>query len=204
SMEPTHARLEQEIRGHAEASQWDEAATCALQGYGAEVLGFLHAVVPGAADADEAFSSLCEVVWARLPDFRFESSFRTWIYAVARNLAREQRRARQWRQRRFADLDGTSAAAKLAARVRSTTAIHLRSQTKTRLQQIRDALPADERALLVLRLDREMPWADIARVLAPGDIAEHDLPRESARLRKHFERVKTKLAGQLRLTAPDA
>lgn len=203
-MEPTYARLEEEIRGHAEAAQWDDAATCALQGYGAEVLGFLHAVIPGRADADEVFSSLCEVVWVRLPDFRFDSTFRTWMYGVARNLAREQRRERQRRHRRFADFDGTSAVAQIAARVRSTTAIHLRSQTKTRLQQIRDALPGEERILLVLRLDRAMAWADIARILADGDLAERDVPRESARLRKHFERVKAKLAGQLRISAEDA
>ncbi len=197
-MEPSHARLEQEIRSHAEAARWEDAATCALRGYGAEVLGFLHAVVPAPADADEAFSSLCEVVWVRLPEFRFESMFRTWLYGVARNLAREQRRERQRQHRRFADAAGTSAVAKIAAHVRSTTAIHLRSQTKNRLQQIRDALPADERMMLVLRLDREMAWADIARIVADGDLAERDVPRESARLRKHFERVKAKVAGQLR------
>jgi len=193
-----HEALEQEIRAHADNGRWDRAATCALQGYGGEVLGFLRAVIPDPSDADETFSSLCEKVWTGLPGFRFESSFRTWLYGIARNLSREQRRARQRQQRRFANLDSNSAAAQIAAKVRSTTAVHLRSQTKSRLQMIRDALPAEDRMLLVLRLDRDMAWTDIARVLAEESLDDEQARRASARLRKRFERVKAKVAEQLR------
>ena len=190
--------LEREIRAHADGERWEQAATCALQGYGSEILGFLRAVVSDPNDADETFSSLCERVWSGLPGFRFESTFRTWLYGIARNLAREQRRARQRQQRRFANLDSNSAAAQIAARVRSTTAIHLRSQTKSRLQLIRDGLPPEDRMLLVLRLDRDMPWTDIARVLAEEPLDDDEARRASARLRKRFERVKAKVAEQLR------
>lgn len=193
-------QLESEIREHAEAERWQEAATCALQGYGAEILGFVHGVVANPADADEVFSSLCEIVWTRLSDFRFESAFRTWLYSIARNIVRDRGRARQRQRRRFADLDG-SPVSQIAARVRSTTAIHLRSQTKSRLHEIRDALPSDDRVLLVLRLDREMAWTDIARVLADGPLEDHEAARESARLRKRFARVKSKVAEQLRTHA---
>lgn len=193
-----YAPLEREIRAHADAERWDEAATAALQGYGAEILGFLRAVVSDPNEADETFSSLCERVWSGLPGFRFESTFRTWLYGIARNLSREQRRARQRQQRRFANLDSNSAAAQLAAQVRSTTAIHLRSQTKSRLHLIRDGLPPEDRMLLVLRLDRDMAWTDIARVLAEDALDDEEAKRASARLRKRFERVKAKVAEQLR------
>lgn len=193
--------VEQQIRRHADARRWEEAATCALQGYGGEVLGFLHAVVGDPTDADEVFSSVCETVWSGLPGFRFESTFRTWLYAVARNTARERWRTQQRRAKRFAALDGNSAAAKIAAEVRSTTAIHLRSQTKTRLQAIRDSLPPDDRMLLVLRLDREMSWADIVQVLGEDELDAGDAKRAASRLRKRFERVKAKVAEQLRAGA---
>jgi len=203
--------LEAEIRAHADQQGWDAAATAALRGYGAELLGFLRAVIPNAAEADEAFSALCESVWSALPEFRFESSCRTWLYGVARNVARDQRRARYRRERRFPGLD-TSAAAQVAARVRSTTAVHLKQGTKRRLHAIRDALPAEDRMLLVLRIDRAMAWSEIARVLAAGAEDEQDdshsvvsdveLARESARLRKRFERVKAQLAEQLRADIP--
>jgi hypothetical protein len=45
-----------------------------------------------------------------------------------------------------------------------------------------------------LRVDRRMPWRDIARVMADdGD----DLERLSASLRKRFERVKERLRAHL-------
>ena len=193
--------LEPEIRAHAQAGRWEEAATCALQGYGGEVLGFLHAVVGEPADAEEVFSAVCEAVWVALPRFRFESTFRTWLYAVARNTARERSRARQRRERRFAELDGNSAAAKVAAHVRSTTAIHLRSETKDRLRAIRDSLSPDDRMLLVLRVDRHMAWDAIARILADGALDPADASRASSRLRKRFERVKAKVAELLKADA---
>ena len=200
---PTDSReeLEREIRVHVDARRWDEAATRALRGYGGELLGFLHAVIGDPGEADEVFSAVCEAVWSGLPRFRFESSFRTWLYGVARNLAREHWRDRRRRRQHFAGLDDDSAAGKVAAAIRSTTAIHLRSQTKTRLQRIRDSLPPEDRMLLVLRLDRSMPWRDIARVLRAED--DVDLTRASAHLRKRFERVKAKVAEQLRADAAE-
>ncbi|MEM7160203.1 MAG: sigma-70 family RNA polymerase sigma factor [Myxococcota bacterium] len=191
--------LERQIRVHVDARRWDQAATCALRGYGGELLGFLHAVIGDPSEADEVFSAVCEAVWASLPKFRFESSFRTWLYGVTRNLAREHWRDRRRQRRHFAPLDGDSAAAKVAAAIRSTTAIHLRSQTKTRLQRIRDSLPPEDRMLLVLRLDRSMAWRDIARVLSEDE--DLDLTRAAAHLRKRFERVKAKVAEQLRADA---
>ena len=191
-------QLEQQIRAHANEQRWGDAATCALQGYGAEVLGFLYAIVPNPSDADDLFSALCERVWLKFSDFRFESSCRTWLYGIARNLAHEQRRARERREQRFAELEGNSAAAAVAAQVRSSTAVHLRSQTKSRLHEIRDALPPDDRMLLVLRLDRKLAWKDIARVLSEPGAEDETLARESSRLRKRFERVKATVAQQLR------
>lgn len=65
--------------------------------------------------------------------------------------------------------------------------------TRQRLP-IRRCLDVDEdRALLILRVDRRMSWRDVAHVLAPaGDVA-----RASQRLRKQFERVKDKLRREL-------
>lgn len=196
--------LEAEIRRLANAQRWEDAATCALKGYGGELLGFLHAVVGDPAGADEVFSLACEKAWSGLPSFRFESTFRTWIYGVARNLAYDRWRVQRRRADRFEPLDDNSRAAQIAAHVRSSTAVHLRSQTKTALQRIRDALPPEDRMLLVLRLDREMAWTEIARVLADDAEEAADVAREAARLRKRFERVKTRLSEQLRALAEDA
>jgi RNA polymerase sigma-70 factor (ECF subfamily) len=52
--------------------------------------------------------------------------------------------------------------------------------------------------LLVLRVDRNLEWNDLARVLAEGDdgtapLADADVTREAARLRKRFQLLKEKL-----------
>lgn len=64
---------------------------------------------------------------------------------------------------------------------------------------MREKLPADDQALLVLRVDRKMAWRDLAIVMSTGgylpadSIDEDALARETARLRKRFERVKSEL-----------
>jgi RNA polymerase sigma-70 factor (ECF subfamily) len=166
-------------------------------------LGFLHAVVEDPAGADEVFSLVCEKAWTGLPRFRFESTFRTWLYSVARNVARDRHRARRRDRNRYEGLEDNSRAGQLAAQVRSSTAIHLRTQTKTELQRMRDALPPDDRVLLVLRLDREMSWTEVAKVLDGDTVTPAEVAREAARLRKRYERVKAKLAAQLRAFVDD-
>ncbi len=196
--------LEAEIRCLAEGARYEEAATRALKGYGAELLGFLHAVLEDPGAADEVFSVTCEKAWKGLRTFRFESTFRTWVYGVARNVARDRWRAQRRRRQRFDGLEENSHAGRIAAQVRSTTAVHLRTQTKTELRRLRDALPPDDRMLLVLRIDRDMSWTEIANVLATEASTPDDIRRESARLRKRYERVKAKLTEQLRGLVKDS
>ena len=75
-----------------------------------------------------------------------------------------------------------------------------RTETKTRLQALRDALPEEDRMLLVLRMDRQLAWNELARVLAEadGDVPLDDaaLAKEAARLRKRFQLVKDRLREQ--------
>ena len=127
-----------------------------------------------------------------MPQFRWTSSFRTWAYAIARNLARDSHRRRK-RAKEVA-LDEAPEIAQHAIAVRTTTMMYMRTETKKRFDELRAALDEDDRTLLVLRVDRRMPWRDIARVMAEdGD----DLDRLSASLRKRFERVKERLRAHL-------
>jgi RNA polymerase sigma-70 factor (ECF subfamily) len=64
------------------------------------------------------------------------------------------------------------------------------------LLELREALPPEEQALLMLRVDRELAWNDLAHVLADDAAAPLEgkaLAREAARLRKRFQVVKEKL-----------
>lgn len=184
--------LEVELKALADAGSFTDAATRAIEGYGGELLGYLCALSPSNVEAEELFSELCERLWKAMPQFRWTSSFRTWAYAIARNLARDRHRKR--RRANEVALDDAPEIAQRAMAVRTTTMLCMRTETKKRFDELRAALDEDERTLLVLRVDRRMPWRDIARVMADdGD----DLDRLSASLRKRFERVKERLRSHL-------
>jgi len=194
--EAARARLESEVRAHCDARAWDAACTAILRGYGPEVFGFLVAVHHSEAAANDAFSDLAEAIWRGLPNFAWQSSVRTWTYAIARNVSRTRKRDAARLDRR-APRAGDSALEGVAAKVRTETLAILRTETKTRLQALRDALPEADRMLLVLRVDRGLSWNDLARVLHEGEedaeLDDEALAREAARLRKRFQLVKDKL-----------
>jgi RNA polymerase sigma-70 factor (ECF subfamily) len=188
--------LEREVRVLGERGDHAAAATLALRGYGPEILGFLLAVHRNDTAASEAFSEFLEVVWRKLPSFTWEATLRTWAYAVARNVSRALNRDASRRGRR-ARAAADSVLEEIAQAVRTETLTFLRTEKRTRLQALRDQLTEDDRILLVLRVDRELEWAELARVLGEAE-GEAPMPaaalaREAARLRKRFQLVKEKL-----------
>ena len=182
-----HAALEDSIRASALAGRTEEAATRALRGYGPELFGFLVAMEKSEQDAMEIFSLLSEDLWRGLPGFAWRSSFRTWAYTLARNAAHRhrKRRAGKGRETRLR----TSMASRIAESVATSYA-----RKKTALDALRDELPDEDRMILVLRVDRELGWNDIAMIVM-GD-NQGDLARESARLRKRFQLIKRELVAQ--------
>jgi RNA polymerase sigma-70 factor (ECF subfamily) len=188
--------LEREIRTLRESGDLRAAVARTVAGYGPEVLGFLVTMLGGEDAANEAFSQACEDLWSTLPRFEGRSSMRTWYYMLARNAALRLRRTKRRRSRRRATL---SEAANLAVeRTRSRTPVYLDTGAKDRLAAIRESLKEEDRALLVLRIDRKMPWREIARVFADGDTSDGALIRVAARLRKRFQAVKDTIRAQAR------
>jgi RNA polymerase sigma-70 factor (ECF subfamily) len=193
--EAVRTALESEVRALCEKKDFTGAATRVLRGYGPEILGFLHAIHPSETDANDAFAELSEIVWRKLPSFGWESTLRTWAYAIARNVSRTLRRDAGRRRRREAREGGDSALESVAGAVRTETLAYLRTQTKTRLQALRDELPEEDRMILVLRVDRRLEWNELARILAGEDqpLDAGGVAREAARLRKRFQLVKERL-----------
>ncbi|MCH9684116.1 MAG: sigma-70 family RNA polymerase sigma factor [Deltaproteobacteria bacterium] len=204
---PERTELEDELRAYAREGQYERAATLAIERYGAEVLGYMFAVLSAPSDADEAFSEVCERLWRGLPSFEWRCSCRTWMYVIARNVGRNRIRAAARAKARVVPLSEASQVAKIADRVRSSTAIHLKTESRTRLDEVRAALEPDDRTLLVLRIDRKLSWTQIATVLSDDGTTEGPaLAREAARLRKRFERLKSKVVQSLKegRDAPDS
>lgn len=191
------SRLEAPARQAITAGDRATAATLALRLYGSEVYAFVAATAMSEAMADDVYGDFCEVLWSQLAGFRWQASLRSWMYAIARTLTLRHKIDGFRRQRRTAALDLAPEVAALAAEVRSSTLELLRTSIKDRFRALRAELPLEEQELLLLRVDRELSWRDIARILAEeaaGDgLATPQLDRQAALLRKRFERTKDKL-----------
>jgi RNA polymerase sigma-70 factor (ECF subfamily) len=180
--------VEEHLRALCEARDFRQAATRTIEAFGPEVLGFLVSFIRDESDASDVFAQACEDLWKGFPRFEGRSAVRTWFYALARHAAARFRRSPHRRPGRHVAISQVEAA---AATVRTRTLPHLRTNVKNRFAAIRDALDPEDRALLVLRIDREMGWNDIARVLTPEETeSELALSRVAARLRKRFQLVK--------------
>lgn len=189
------AELEVELERLLRTGDLDGAATRIVQGYGPELFGFLRAILQHPDAAADAFAELCEQMWKALPQFEQRASFRTWLYVLARHTA--WHRLRQVaRVRDHVPLDATSVLSRLHEQARTVTQAYLRSATRTRLDELRLALPPEEQALLILRVDKKLEWNELARVLTDGPLDEAALKREAARLRKRFQLVKERLRAQ--------
>ena len=191
--EARRAEVECEIRKSCEAGDFSTAVTRALKAYGPELFGFLVVALRDETIAADTFAELAEALWKGLPKFAWECSFRTWAYAVARNIVRTHRRDAARRERRGVRASD-SALDDVVQCVRTETLAFLQTEKRTRLQLLRDSLPEEDRMLLVLRVDRKLAWADLVRVMAENLPPEQAaLAREAARLRKRFQLVKERL-----------
>jgi RNA polymerase sigma-70 factor (ECF subfamily) len=186
--------IEREVRRLCDEGAVVAATAAAIRAYGPEILGFLAAQHGGGGDADEVFSIWSERVFRGLPGFGWGSSLRTWVYTVARNASFSFADGRRVRARREQVARSEEIVA-VAQAVRTATPAYLRTEAKDKLAAIRDALPPEDRMLLVLRVDKRLEWKDLARVMLgdDGDAGDAALAKESQRLRKRFQLLKEKL-----------
>jgi RNA polymerase sigma-70 factor (ECF subfamily) len=140
------------------------------------------------------FSQLSEDLWRGLPGFEWRATFRTWLYRLARNASARHLRAPAARARHRVPLSEIS---EIADRVRTETLPHLRTQAKDAFARVRDSLGPDDRMLLILRVDRRLPWNQVATILADAELTDATLEREAARLRKRFQSLKEEIATEL-------
>lgn len=182
-MLPPMDALEPRVLALLDAGDAGAAATAAIEGYGAAVHGYLRSILDDPDDAADAYAVWAEDLWRGLPGFRRECSLRAWAYRLAWHAAcrlrRDPFRARGARL-------PTSAASRLAASVAASTIAT--GSRRAGLERLRARLPAEDRTLLTLRVDRELEWDEVAAVLS----AEGE-PVSAPALRKRFERLKVRL-----------
>jgi RNA polymerase sigma-70 factor, ECF subfamily len=188
--------IDADIRRLAEGGDISAATSVALRAYGPEIYEFVAALHRNDTDASEVFSLFAEKLWRSLPSFRWDASFRTWAYAVARTSSLDFRRAEKRRAARVVPLPEGSALSAIEDEVRTVTRSYLRTERKDRFAELRARLPPEEQELLMLRVDRQLSWDDLAVVLHGEDappLGADEKKRAAARLRKRFQHLKEKL-----------
>jgi RNA polymerase sigma-70 factor, ECF subfamily len=175
--------LEEKVTELLSRGDVKSAATLVLRAYGPEVIGYLENALGDPDDARDVFQKAAEDLWTWLPGFR-GGSLRAASYRIAHHAAARFRRE-AWRRRR--ERMRTTMASRIAASITSPES-RLATKPRDRLERLRESLDPDERTLLILRVDREMSWNEVAEILS----SEGD-PVDSQAVRKRFERVKEKL-----------
>ncbi|HET6334786.1 MAG TPA: sigma-70 family RNA polymerase sigma factor [Polyangiales bacterium] len=193
-MSESRVETEQSMREAFDAGHFETVAHVALATYGQEILNFMTLRLRARDDAQEAFSMFAEDLWRGLPDFGWRCSMRTWAYTLARNAATRYGKAPQQARARNIPLSRPGVLSELIERVRSATHRYQRTRVKDRFRELREKLDPEAQILLVLRVDRGLSWRDLAMTMSGDvDLDDETLERESARLRKAFERVKIEL-----------
>jgi RNA polymerase sigma-70 factor (ECF subfamily) len=186
--------IEVAARMRWQGGDYQSCATVVFDGYGAELYSFLVARFHGnTSHADEAFSEFSEDFWRALPKFGWRCSIRAWCYKLTRSAAyRLQRSPLNQRGRRLSLssvpwLDG------VADQARTTTLPHFRTEVKDEFQKLRDKLSPEDQDLLILRVDRDLSWRDVAHALQDTDVEEELDRGTEAVLRQRFVEVKKRL-----------
>lgn len=194
------AAIDDEVREALARGDVNGATEQVLRTYGPELIGWLLSTMSGEADAQDAFSRLSEELWRSLSRFDGRCSVRTWCYMLARQAA-SRVRAQPQREREVL-VTSIPSLAQAVSHVWSTTRRNAK-QAEDVFAEIRKQLSEDDQTLLVLRVDRDLPWRDIAIVMLGEEADDEQLKRKAALLRKRFERVKEQLRAFAAEKLPD-
>jgi RNA polymerase sigma-70 factor, ECF subfamily len=181
---------EAELRELIARGEHEHATEEALRSYGPELIGWLCSMLPTTADAHDAFSRMSEELWKSLGRFDGRCAVRTWCYMLARHAA-ARIRGRSGKRREV--LVSQIPSLQQAVTRIWTTSQQDAKRTRDVYAEIRTELDEEDQTLLVLRVDRNLAWRDIAQVLLGEQARPSELARKSSALRKQFERVKERL-----------
>lgn len=146
----------------------DEAAFESLVGrYLRRVYSFSARLTGNAQDAEEIAQETFLKVWRNLKKYRSDSSFKTWLFAIARNTAIDRLRKKD--PLLFADLTGgdEDVSPEEIFPDTSFTPAELAAQkdNKRQIAEVLERLPPAQREVLLLHYTEDMTFHEIGRVL---------------------------------------
>jgi len=176
---------ENRIRALVMAGDVGAAVTGVLRLYGAEVFGFISALIEVAPSAREVYAAVGEVIWVRLPTFGWRCDLRTWTYGIARRAIAA-----------FRAEHGTPSNVLFteAPRPPPSSGPFRQKAFRGAVAVLRRKLSPEERELLILRVDRRLSWRSLALTTLGETADEADVVKEEERLRASVDVLKEKLA----------
>ena len=132
-----------------------------LDRYGQQVFVLVDRIVSCQEDAEELTQDVFLKAFQQLSSFKAESSFSTWIYRIATNIAISAVRKKRNDVLRLDD----SVFANLSDTQVDEALEDESEEQMERLQQAMNQLEADERALITLYYLEEKPLAEVAFIL---------------------------------------
>lgn len=132
-----------------------------LDRYGQQVFVLVDRIVSCQEDAEELTQDVFLKAFQQLSSFKAESSFSTWIYRIATNVAISAVRKKRNDVLRLDD----SVVANLSDTQVDEALEDESEEQMERLQQAMNQLEADERALITLYYLEEKPLAEVAFIL---------------------------------------
>ncbi|HLL85235.1 MAG TPA: hypothetical protein VK420_21370 [Longimicrobium sp.] len=178
--------LDERIREHLEEKDNHGAAELACSHHGAEILGWLCAVLLDNESAKTTYDAFKAELATELWTFRGEYPVRISMYSLARKLAMKNVRPPS---RVDSPIGASVGPTRSQEDGQARTPQDLNASALVRMREV---LEPEERMILVLRVDRGMSWEDVARVME-NPPTQATLRECATRLRRYFQRTKERL-----------
>ncbi len=169
-----------------------EAFEQLLRRYESAIWRLCYRMTANEEDAADLTQEALVRVWQKLPDFRFRSSFSTWLYRLTTNLCLDFLRSKKRRPTVPLERedDGEPSLPEPRDPAPTPEEAVLASEEQERLQKALAALEPEQRRLLALRVDRELNYAQMAEILSvPEGTVKSRLARAREALRKKLSAV---------------
>lgn len=140
-----------------------------VRAYYPDVLRLAMSLLDDPGDADDAAQETFIAAAAGLDSFRGDSKIKTWLFGIAVNICRTQRRKRARRSRLLAALQSI---ARPNGSRRSPEELAIRNENGDRLRAAVASLDEKHRVPVVLFYMHDLPVPEIARILdtRPGTV----------------------------------
>jgi RNA polymerase sigma-70 factor (ECF subfamily) len=146
-----------------------EAFDVLVTKYRGRVMRSVSGFIYNGADAEDAVQEIFIRAYRGLHTFRGDSSFYTWLYRIALNVAKTQRYLNSMRASKFPLFGGSADCVNEASHrfieITTPESILAATQAEKAVESAINALPSNFRATLILREIDGLDYHDIAKVM---------------------------------------